>query len=155
RQVDADGIHIPEASRAVHADARGPIEAGEAAEKSVGHEPRGIRTDEEIDPISERELALTLQRPLGNEIKLVEPVAVGPPAEVRAEVDPIVGAGGISGKALLDPAVDARVDGFETVADPRPFQRLHQKPWLLRERRRRCRRLLRRSRLGWARRASR
>lgn len=48
-QVDADAVHLPEALRAVDADARGLIEAGETAKQPVLDKERGVMADKEID----------------------------------------------------------------------------------------------------------
>src|SRR5262249_45640712 len=116
REVDADGVHLAEALRAVDTDPRAQVIAGKPAEQAVGDEPRRIDPHQEIEVVADVPLVPAIEGSLHDEVELIEPVVVGPPVEVRAEVDAIAGAGGVPRETLLEPAVDARVDPLETVA---------------------------------------
>src|SRR6266542_6168762 len=118
REVQTDAIHLAEALRPVHADSRARVEAREVTEQPVGDEERRVVTGEEVDAIADVQLVFLLQRVLEDEIRLVQPVVVGPPAIVGAEVDPVTWAVRVAGESLLDPAVDLGAGGLERPAEP-------------------------------------
>ena len=52
-QVHADTVHLAEAARAGHANARGGIEAREIAEQTVRHKKWGVSADEEVHAVTD------------------------------------------------------------------------------------------------------
>src|SRR5262249_49336775 len=109
--IDADAVHFSKTLRPVHSDARGRFKAREIAEQSVGDEKRGVVSDEKVPSEAEARLVLVIQGFLGDEIDLIQPVTIGAPVEVRAEVDVVAWRVRVRGESLLDPPVEMNRGG--------------------------------------------
>src|SRR5438552_6475600 len=101
-----------------------------AAASDKRYRKRGIMTDEEVHAIADVPFVFVLQRFLDDEVGLIQPVVVGAPIEVGAEVDAVARTVDVPCCALLDPAVHVGAHGLQALTEPRPLQRLHQEPGL-------------------------